>query len=232
MLECGLNVVGRTRFCIHPAEKVNDIPIIGGTKSLNKEELLKLSPDLVIMDKEENKKEMAEELWKHGIRIEASQIDSIQSAANFLKKLSVDLANENLANLATEYAKLDSCKFSQKKFIENAVINCNSEIDFKNLSYVIWKSPYMIIGPNTFIADVLKHFDIELVLIGKPNEKYPIVSEEDLKKNFGFYSSEPYPFEKEFEKLTEAGFRGAYVNGEKISWYGIRNLKFLQSCLE
>ena len=37
---------------------------------------------------------------------------------------------------------------------------------------------------------------------------------------------------KEFEKLTDSGFKGALVDGEKISWYGIRNLNFLLSCLE
>ena len=90
----------------------------------------------------------------------------------------------------------------------------------------------MVIGEGTFIADVLKHFEISLDPLGPAGEKYPQVSEEALKNSFGFYSSEPYPFEKEFISLTEAGFKGAHVDGEKISWYGIRNFNFLKSCSE
>ncbi len=232
LLECGLEVVGRTRFCIHPEEKIKNIPVVGGTKNLKVEELLKLAPDVVILDKEENKKEMAEDLWKHGIQTEVSQIDSVKSAALFIQKLAADFKSEKLGTLAEDYLNLDACKFSKSKFIEKAVINSNAEIEFNNLSYVIWKNPWMVIGEGTFISDVLKHFDFELAKLGKPGEKYPKVSEEDLKKTFGLYSSEPYPFEQEFISLTNAGFKGAHVNGEKISWYGIRNFKFLQSCSE
>ncbi|WP_262493705.1 helical backbone metal receptor [Epilithonimonas tenax] len=28
-------IIGRTKFCIHPQEFVNDVEIIGGTKNLN-----------------------------------------------------------------------------------------------------------------------------------------------------------------------------------------------------
>ena len=35
LIDCGVNVVGRTRFCIHPADRVHDIPAVGGTKQVN-----------------------------------------------------------------------------------------------------------------------------------------------------------------------------------------------------
>ena len=60
LLECGVEVVGRTRFCIHPADKVADIPAVGGTKEVNWQRCLALEPDLVVMDKEENTLEMAQ----------------------------------------------------------------------------------------------------------------------------------------------------------------------------
>jgi ABC-type Fe3+-hydroxamate transport system substrate-binding protein len=229
LLECGFHVTGRTRFCIHPESQVKNIPVVGGTKTLKTEELLKLSPDVVILDKEENKKEMAEELWKHGIQTEVSHVENIKSAALFMQKLAQEFKSEKLAKAAEDYLILDAQKFSKQKFIENAVINTNAEIDFDNLSYVIWKNPWMVIGEDTFIADVLQHFGIRLKVF-EGASKYPQVSEEELKKTYGLYSSEPYPFEKEFVSLTAAGFKGAHVNGEKISWYGIRNLRFLESC--
>ena len=90
----------------------------------------------------------------------------------------------------------------------------------------------MAIGPGTFISDVLSCFEINLTKIALKDEKYPKVTEDNLKKTFCLFSSEPYPFAKDFEKLLAAGFNGALIDGEKISWYGMRNLKFLQSCAE
>jgi len=56
-----VNVVGRTRFCIHPREKVSEIPAVGGTKNWDMDRIRELKPDLLILDKEENPKFMAEQ---------------------------------------------------------------------------------------------------------------------------------------------------------------------------
>ena len=53
----GVDVVGRTRFCIHPEGKVGSIAALGGTKNLKSQELMNLKPDLIILDQEENPKE-------------------------------------------------------------------------------------------------------------------------------------------------------------------------------
>ena len=62
----GLNeeVVGITKFCIHPKEKVALKEKIGGTKNLNIEKIRSLKPTLIIANKEENEKEQIEELAK------------------------------------------------------------------------------------------------------------------------------------------------------------------------
>ena len=80
LLECGAEVVGRSRFCIHPADRVKDIPAVGGTKDFRLQEILNLKPAIVILDKEENRKEMAEALSAHGIQLEISHVDGIESA--------------------------------------------------------------------------------------------------------------------------------------------------------
>ncbi|MDX1672653.1 MAG: helical backbone metal receptor, partial [Balneolaceae bacterium] len=55
-LGIGDRLVGRTRFCVHPEEVVKDIPIVGGTKSLNLDSVRELDPDYIIANKEENRK--------------------------------------------------------------------------------------------------------------------------------------------------------------------------------
>ena len=58
------NIVGRTKFCIHPKEKINSIPTIGGTKNSDIQKIKQLNPDLIFATKEENEKETIDELKK------------------------------------------------------------------------------------------------------------------------------------------------------------------------
>lgn len=233
LLRADLNVVGRTRFCIHPAEQVKNIQVVGGTKSLNISELLALKPDYVLLDREENKKEMAEQLEAHNVRLIVSHVESVESAADFLKTLAIQFKSDKLQHFADMYAHLYKQKsnLSVEKFFENSVLQKNSELDFKNMNYVIWKNPYMVIGPNTFIQDVFNLFGLTLNTAKSQNLKYPEVTEEELKQSYCLFSSEPFPFHKHVDSLNQDGFRYAILDGEKISWYGIRNLNFLLSCL-
>lgn len=238
LLSCELNVVGRTRFCIHPEELVSKIPIVGGTKNLTIDEILKLKPDFVILDKEENKLEMADQLKAHGITLIVSHVISIETAANFLIEISEIFNSTNLFQLAERYQQILNrrSKLKLNRFFDNSIFSSKDvpylfeQIDLKNLTYVIWKNPYMVIGDNTFISSQFKLFNVELIKHGA--EKYPIVIESDLQKYFCLFSSEPYPFEKEIANLQLKNFKMLIINGEKMSWYGIRNLLFLESCFE
>ena len=48
------DVIGKTKFCIHPSDLVKNVEVIGGTKNLNIEKIRSLKPDLIIANKEEN----------------------------------------------------------------------------------------------------------------------------------------------------------------------------------
>ena len=41
------SIVGRTKFCIHPKEKVNTIPTIGGTKNIDIQKIKLLQPTII-----------------------------------------------------------------------------------------------------------------------------------------------------------------------------------------
>ena len=58
------SIAGRTKFCIHPKEKINSIPTIGGTKNSDIQKIKQLNPDLIFATKEENEKETIDELKK------------------------------------------------------------------------------------------------------------------------------------------------------------------------
>ena len=226
LLEAGVSVAGRTQFCIHPAELIRGIPAVGGTKNLRIDEIIALKPDFVILDKEENNAAMADALWAAKIETLVSHVSGIDSAAEFLEILAVQTGNSVLNEYALRYRNLP--KLSQKKFLDIVLLDQNCEPDFGCYDYVIWKNPFMVIGQDTFIADVFKRVGLDL---HRP-AKYPKIDPNELQKSFCLFSTEPYPFAKDFESLTREGFRGALIDGEKISWYGIRNLKFLELCAE
>jgi ABC-type Fe3+-hydroxamate transport system substrate-binding protein len=55
-------VIGITRFCVHPADKFKSTIKVGGTKQLDIEKIRLLSPDLIIANKEENDRLQVEAL--------------------------------------------------------------------------------------------------------------------------------------------------------------------------
>src|SRR4051812_32387297 len=57
-------VVGITKFCIHPDEWFRSKTRIGGTKKYDFEKIKALNPDLIIGNKEENEQGQIEELMK------------------------------------------------------------------------------------------------------------------------------------------------------------------------
>jgi hypothetical protein len=231
-IQADLNVIARTRFCVHPAEIVKNLPAVGGTKAFNLDELLALKPDFVVLDKEENKKEMADALLKHNIQLIVSHVSTVQSAADFLNDISGIFNNKKLKEFSNQYQDIidKMPKLSVEKFFKNSIVQSNAELDIENLDYVIWKNPYMAIGPNTFIADVFGLFNLKLNLAEKQSLKYPEVNEDLIKKSHCLFSSEPFPFHKQVDALNAEGFKYSIIDGEKISWYGVRNLNFLMSC--
>src|SRR5262249_54276576 len=68
-LGCGDAIVGRTDYCELPADVVLRAPSVGGTKNPRVEEILSLSPDLVIANQEENTKKDLETLAQRGVKV-------------------------------------------------------------------------------------------------------------------------------------------------------------------
>ena len=59
------NLVGRTAFCVHPKGDVKAVPSIGGTKQVNMDKVLALGATHLIVNIDENPKELVDELSRH-----------------------------------------------------------------------------------------------------------------------------------------------------------------------
>lgn len=226
LLEAGVKVVGRTRFCIHPPQLITNIPVVGGTKEVSWELIEDLKPDLILLDKEENPLEMAEECPYPFL---ATHVDSISSLARDFKILSQTFDNSRLAEWGEQTQQVAAAAprvwNPQKVPGFQEWVKMPSE-PLKTVSYIIWKKPWMAAGRGTYISSVLEKMGVT-VYEGQ-GEKYPVLEEEELASCFNLFSSEPFPFKQKIEDLKALDYEGAVVDGECFSWFGIRSLRFLQ----
>jgi hypothetical protein len=136
LLECGFLVVGRTRYCIHPDERVSEIAVVGGTKDLDVEKCRGLDADLIIFDQEENTKQMSELADTHlGAVWYATHIISVQSMPSELLRLVEKLQDMILKKSLnpsdmSEYGMLESDTLKTDLLTKPTSIFDSSQSDF------------------------------------------------------------------------------------------------------
>lgn len=202
-----MEVVGRTKFCIHPKTLITKVPVIGGTKNLNLDKIKALKPDLIIANKEENEKLQIEELGKY-FKIWLTDIENLQDNQNFLTELGTLLNKQELA-----------LNFNEKI---NVIFDSSKELSPKKVAYLIWKNPYMTVGSDTFIHEIIEK--IGFTNLFKDSKRYPEISVNQMKEaEYVFLSSEPFPFQqKHIDELQKElpDSKIMLVDGEAFSWYG------------
>ena len=234
LIECGVDVVGRTRFCVHPQDRVGDIAKVGGTKGVDWQKVAELNADLVIFDREENLKAMADECplpWH------ATHITSIETIAGELDKLALKVNSDKLSQLAIQWriinskASLDTIDFSNVP--GQIELLANAKKSYKRVEYIIWREPWMAVNPNTFVGSMLSKLGFADYL-NHHQESYPVLNEIQMADPDAFYlfSSEPFPFAKHRDSLVKSGFNGAIVDGEVYSWFGTRSYRALAKYLD
>jgi ABC-type Fe3+-hydroxamate transport system substrate-binding protein len=85
-------LVGCTRFCVHPQSVVSKVTKVGGTKNPKLEKIKELQPDLILANKEENEREHIESLaerisvWVTDVKTVDDNLDMIRSLASIFAK--------------------------------------------------------------------------------------------------------------------------------------------------
>lgn len=220
LLDLGLHqeLIGRTRFCIRPENRVQDIPVVGGTKNPRIDKIRDLKPDLVIANKEENRREDVLELKQH-FRVIVTEISSIEDALLTIYELG------NIVGKPREAERLTG-RISQRLAERPAVASLRTV-------YFIWREPWMTIGGDTYIHDVLQHWNLENIFGNLT--RYPGIELEQLSRRnpeLILLSSEPYPFkEKHLPEIKEycPDAKILLVNGQWFSWYGSRMLSAFEA---
>lgn len=206
LFDLGLDseVIGITKFCVHPEHWRQTKAIVGGTKNVNIPLVESLKPDLIIANKEENTKEDIAKLSKY--RVYVSDIKTIDDAYEMMR---------SVAELTGTSAK-DLIERIQSSF------TALPSFEIRKALYLIWKKPWMAAGSDTFINEMMRMAGFENVV---KTPRYPTVSLADLDPEVVLLSSEPYPFKDqhvdEVKKLLPNA-KVVVVDGEMFSWYGSR----------
>ena len=228
LFELGLEerVVGVTDFCVHPEEGVRRKTRVGGTKNPAVSRIRELEPELVIANKEENRRRDVERLEEAGIPVFVTYARTVKGALAEMRTLGKILGCADAAQtLAHEIeAVLEAVRARRPKPRPRVVA-------------LIWKTPYMAVSGDTFAHDML-------VQSGGRNpfrqaeRRYPRIDEEELlraRPDVILLPTEPYAFgEKDRLELlgldcpaSKAG-RVHVVEGELLSWYGPRMARALR----
>jgi len=208
-------VVGITKFCVHPEKWFREKRRIGGTKTYHLDRIEALKPDLIIANKEENDREQVEALAKK-YPVWSSDIRSLEDALDMIKRIG-EIVNrkENSYQLVAAIQAAFS-KLKEKNNLKSAV-------------YFVWREPYMVAGGDTFINEMMQWAGFDNVF--QNQTRYPQINLMDLKKinpEAILLPSEPFPFKKkhlaEFQEICPNA-EVKLVDGELYSWYGNRLLK-------
>lgn len=203
-------VVGITKFCVHPRHWFRQKQRIGGTKNLHLEKVFSLRPDLVIANMEENEKQQVEELAKH-FPVWISDVNTLDSALEMIESIgSLTGMQDTGRAIATN--------------IRDGFRRLQLPAGRVPTAYLIWKDPYMTVGGDTFINDMLERAGFQNVF--RDRLRYPQICVADLQHSgcrLVLLASEPFPFgQKHIEELQPylPHTTLALVDGEAFSWYG------------
>jgi len=227
LFDLGLDdeVIGITKFCIHPIEKFAAKTKIGGTKKLLIEKIRDLQPDLIIGNKEENTQGEVELLMQE-FPVWMSDISNLEDAMKTITQIG------ELVNREPEAAYLNH--LINAGFTDLQTLAVTKKID-KTVAYLIWKDPYMVAGKATFIDDILRKIGLNNVIKQSRYPEIDISKLSTLNPQLIFLSSEPYPFkQKHIDEIQDVmpNAKVILVDGEMFSWYGSRLVKAVQYFFE
>ncbi|SNS72316.1 substrate-binding protein [Belliella buryatensis] len=211
LVDLGLRdeLVGITKFCIHPKGLKKDKQIIGGTKNFHFDKIDALQPDLIIGNKEENYQEgIAQLAEKYPVWVSDIYTlkDSLEMIAMLAEMTGVqDLAQDLIAEISTS--------------LQQPLPKLGTAI------YLIWNNPIMCAGQDNFINEMLNVAGFENLIQESRYPELSISTIASLNPDFLLLSSEPFPFKDQHLKIFEAHLpqtKIMIVDGELFSWYGSR----------
>ncbi len=217
-------LVGVTRYCVHPREVTSRLRKVGGTKDPDLETVLSLRPDLVLMNAEENRREDIAALSSM-LRVDVSRPRRVADVPPLLRRFgwltgTEERAEEISSKVEEGLGRIDGRRSGSPVF---------------RYTYLIWMNPWMTVGPRTYIADLLRLAGGVSSLDGEGSQgtDYPTTDEGSIVASCPdvlLLPDEPYRFRDKHalfwrERLPAA--KVVLVPGDDWCWHGVRALRGL-----
>lgn len=211
-------LVGVTKWCVHPRGALADITKIGGTKNPSIDTVLGLEPDLILANHEENRERHVVELRKH-VPVFLTYPRTVRGA---------------LKTVADMGALLD-----QVDRADAVIAECNTIIgDLRRsgarplrTACMIWRDPWMAAGQDTYVSDLLHACGFSNVF-GAYQGRYPETSLKEViahEPDVVLLPDEPFVFDEGHKHEVEAALMtdlpDCHVvlhDGSYLSWFGTR----------
>jgi ABC-type hemin transport system substrate-binding protein len=205
----GESLAGRTTFCTEPAGAIEAVPRFGGTKNPKVGAIVALAPDLVLANKEENRREDVEALRAAGLDVLLTDPNTVPEAVAMIRELGAGLGcaakAEVLAGAVEAELAAPLPAVRPRVFVP------------------IWKEPLLGLGCESYGHDLLERAGAINILADRP--RYPEVSRDDvvaLAPDLILLPDEPYPFQERDAREWASIAPARVVDGRLLWWYGPR----------
>jgi ABC-type Fe3+-hydroxamate transport system substrate-binding protein len=198
-------LVGATAWCTHPADL--DVPRVRGTKNPDRAAIAALRPDLVVCNREENRRLDVDRLRAAGVPVWVTVIESVDRALASMRRLFGEVLDAGEPGWLTEAARV----WAQPPPAGGLPV-----------AVPVWRGPWMVIGRDTFAGDVLARLGLVNVFARHP-DRYPKVEAADIAAagpDVVVLPDEPYLFTADDGPEAFPGIRTALVSGRDLTWYG------------
>jgi ABC-type Fe3+-hydroxamate transport system substrate-binding protein len=229
LFELGLGdrVVGVTDWCIHPADRLADVPRVGGTKNPALARVIELAPDLVIANREENRERDVERLRAAGIPVWVTYPRTVAEGVAIVREL---------AALGAPSGRAESLVAGLERALARSLAAPRAVPT--RVFCAVWKKPWMAVGADTYADDLLRVCGGANVFADRSERRYPIVDEAAIvaaQPDVILLPDEPYSFgARDTEELAalatpaSAAGRIHVLDGTLVSWYGPRIARALE----
>ncbi len=198
-------LVGATDWCTHPSDL--EVDRVRGTKNPDHRAIGRLQPDLVVANREENRRIDVERMREAGIPVWVTVVESVDQALGSLRRLLVEVLGAD-----------------EPGWLTTATAEWHRPVTLPPARVIvpIWRDPWMVVGANTFSGDLLQRLGLT-VLFADGEDRYPKVDRQalaDLEPDLVVLPDEPYPFGPGDGPEAFAGSATALVSGRDLTWYG------------
>jgi ABC-type Fe3+-hydroxamate transport system substrate-binding protein len=198
-------IVGATDFCTHPRDL--EVPRVRGTKNPDTALIAELEPDIVIANREENRKLDVDRLRDEGVTVWVTDIRTVPQAIDSLRRMFALALGWDVP----EWLHEASAVWAQPPPLAG-----------RPAAIAVWRDPWMVVGSDTFTGDLAARVGLKNVY-AQHADRYPHVTPDQILARGAeliVLPDEPYAFSPKDGPEAFPEIETVLVEGRLLTWYG------------